>query len=135
EARIMEVATVTQLKAPELLASFNVAYLRAAELVGLLEAQSILFERHASQVRAVVILDRAPVRLKEKGLATEKNPNGSADLRQAVLDSDDEYRQAMDAVGQINALLSLFKEKKKAIEMAYTSVKKILGETPRWHSY
>lgn len=129
ESRIHEVAIVSATKAPELLAFFNMAYLDGTRIVAMLELELNNARRYCNGVRSVVMLDRAPTILKGKGLATDKNPGGSADLRQAVLDGDVEYQQALEREQQIEALLEMVKGKIKSFEMAYTSVKKILGES------
>ncbi len=128
EGRIVEVALVTPMKAPELLATFNIAFLNCSKFIALLEAEHVLARREADKVRSVVILDRVPRVLAERNLTTAKNPAGSEDLRRAVLDGDAEYGEAMNRVDEISRWLDLMKGKQKGIEMAYTSVKKILGE-------
>jgi hypothetical protein len=129
ENRIQEIAIVTASKAPELLAFFNSAYLEGSRLIALLELEVNRATRSANAIKSVVILDRAPEILKAKGLATDKNPGGSADLRQAVLEGDSEYQAALEVQQHLEATLELIKGKNKGIEMAYTSVKKILGES------
>lgn len=129
EARIPEVASVTLVKAPELLASLNVAYAKAARDVSLLKMAQDQASKRVSQAKAVVLLDRAPAILREKGLTSAKSPSGSEDLRQAVLDMDADYILACDELSMAKAYGLLIQGKLKAIEMAYTSVKKILGES------
>lgn len=128
EGRIKEVAAVTPTKAPELLSMFNMTYLDCSKYVALLEQEHIMAKRQADKVRSVVVLERAPQILLTRGLSTAKNPAGSEDLRRAVLDGDEEYQIAMQLVSDIHCYLDLLKGKQKGIEMAYTSVKKCLGE-------
>lgn len=128
ESRIMEVATVTPMKAPELMATFNVAFLECNKMIALLEQEYVMAKRQSDKVRSVVILDRAPRVLAERGLVTAKNPAGSEDLRRSVLDGDEEYQTALQLVSDIACYLELLKGKQKGIEMAYTSVKKLFGE-------
>jgi len=71
-----------------------------------------------------LLLDIAPRVLADRGLATSK------DLRDAVVDSDVQYQECLERQGTIKAYQELLKGKSKALEMAYTSVKKILGERP-----
>lgn len=127
-ARIREVAIVTPHKAPELLATFNEAYLSLHEAIVRLEAEKLIADREANKIRSVVMLERAPKMLAEKGLTTKSAPGGSEDFRRAVLDADEEYQDALDIVQQLTCVVELLKGQQKAIEMAYTSVKKILGE-------
>lgn len=128
EARISEVAFVTPHKAPELLARFNEAFLELTRLITATEYEQIQAKKNANRIRSIILLDKAPQILKEKGLATAKSPAGSEDLRNAVLDSDDEYQSALDRADQITAVIKLLQGKLKAFEMAYSSVKKIIGE-------
>jgi hypothetical protein len=128
EARIPEIASVTPTKAPELLSVFNVAYLEAARLATFLEAEVLQSKRNADKIRSVVILDRAPAILEAKGLTSSKNRAGSEDLRKSVLDGDTEYQDALEKTGQIECIHELIKTKTKGLEMAYSSVKKVLGE-------
>lgn len=128
EARISEVAALTPTKAPELLATFNTAYLECARNIAMLEAELTMAKRAADKVRSVVVLERAPAKLLQLGLVTSRNPAGSEDLRKAVLDGDVEYQDALSLTDQIECNLELFRGKQKGLEMAYTSVKKLVGE-------
>lgn len=133
EGRIHEVAYVTVGKAPELLACLNEAWAEAAKALALVEREHVLAKRESDRIRSVVLMDRVQDVLRAKGLATAKNVVGSADLRQAVLDADEEYRTALDRVTTIKCFYELIKGKQKAVEMAFTSVKKIVGEgTSHW---
>ena len=85
--------------------------------------------RHVNLRRSLLLLDIAPKTLADKHLATSK------DLRDAVVDADHEYQELLERQGTIKAFQTLLEGKKKGIEMAYTSVKKILGDRPlggRW---
>jgi hypothetical protein len=128
EARIAEVASVTPEKAPELLATFNKAYLDACEVVNQLETELVYAKRNVDKVRSVIVLERVPKLLIDRGLANAKNPFGSEDIRRAVIDGDEEYQKASDAADIITAHSRLMKDKAKAIEMAFSSVKRILQE-------
>lgn len=129
ENRIHEVAVITPHKAPELLAAFNIGYLMLHQNITTLERERLLGERRANRIKAVILLDKVPNILKEKGLTNARSPGGSEDLRNAILAADDEYQEAVDVVEQITCVMELLKGKMKSIEMAYTSVKKILGES------
>lgn len=122
ESRISEVAFVTPHKAPELLAVFNEVFLELTRYITKVEYEKGIAERTANKIKAVILLDRVPAILKERGLST------SADLRNAVLDLDDDYNMALDKCDQLEAMSRLLKGKLDAIEMAYNSVKKIVGE-------
>jgi hypothetical protein len=128
ESRVMEIATVTPTKAPELLASFNAAYIVAIKAQAAIQHELVVAKRLAEKARATALLDRVPDILKQKGLSTPKNPMGSEDIRTAVLESDEQYSQALDRVNFITCILELVKGKAKGVEMAYNAVKKVLGE-------
>jgi hypothetical protein len=128
EGRIPEVGFITPQKAPELLALFNVAYLDLTKHLVAVDFEYTQRERAAEQVRAEILLDRLPSILEKKGLASARSPLGSEDIRQAVLATQPDYQKALDEAQQLNALVELLKGKLKSIEMAYTSVKKVLGE-------
>lgn len=132
ESRIRDVALVNQHKAPELLACFNIAYLDLNDHIRQLELLLHDAKKVANRRRSVVILDEVPKVLSEKGLNTARSPGGSEDQRQAVLDMDDEYVAHTDRVAQVKCLIELLDGKRKAIEWAYTSVKKILGGETNW---
>lgn len=128
EKRIAEIAFVTPHKAPELLAVFNGVFLELTRCVTQLDYERNQAERVANKVRAIILLDKVPGILKERGLTTAKSPMGSEDIRTAILDLDDDYNVALERVDQIAAISKILQGKLKAIEMAYTSVKKIIGE-------
>jgi hypothetical protein len=130
ELRIKEVATVNEHKAPELLATFNITWLEIDSHIK--QATLLLHEakKAANQRQSIVILDEVPKILVEKKLATARSPGGSEDQRNAILNLDKDYINLTDKVAQIECIVELLEGKKKAIEMAYTSVKKILGGEP-----
>ena len=130
ENRIQEVAFVTAAKAPELLARFNEAYLYVHKHISLLEYELVRAECAADKLRAVILLDKVPQILEAKGLTSGRSKAGSEDLRNAVLAQDAEYQEALDQAQQIRCIIELLKGKMKGFEMGYTSVKKILGESP-----
>ena len=125
EQRIAEVAFVNEHKAPELLSTFNQAYLSLVKMRALLEMEAGAAQSHLNRRRSEVILEVATEVLKKKGLATSK------DLREAVVDGDIQYQELQGRLQAIEVHLEWIKGKTKGIEMAYTSVKKILGDRPR----
>lgn len=128
ESRVGEIAFVNKAKAPELLARFNEAYLHLHKIVTFLGYEFIRAQREANKVRAIVILDRAPAILAAKGLLSGHSRSGSEDQRNAVLDQDQEYQQALERTQQIKCFIEFLKGKLEGFEWAYTSVKKILGD-------
>ncbi len=130
-SRIQEVATVNAHKAPELLATFNRAYCDLGEYLSMLELCWHHADRKARDIRSRIILDDVPRILAEKGLASARNPGGSADQREAILDGSAEYQKALERVQVIKCMSTFLKDKRDSLEMAFTSVKKILGnESP-----
>lgn len=132
ESRIPEVATANAHKAPELLATFNTAYLDIKDVVLKLRYLLIEAEKAANRRRAIVLLDEVPKILASKGISNARSPGGSEDQRNAILDLDDEYIALMDKVHLMEALLELMDGKLTAVEWAFTSVKKILGQDNGW---
>jgi hypothetical protein len=125
EQRIPEIAIVNQHKAPEMLALFNQAYLALTKMVAGLEMEMGSADRAAKKRRSVIVLDLADDILKNKGLSSSK------DLRDAVVDADIMYAELQTRLETITAAREILRGKMKAIEMAYTSVKKILGDRPQ----
>lgn len=129
EARVEEVAFVTAAKAPELMARFNEAYLYVHKHICLLEYELVRAQRQANKIRSIILLDKAPVILEQKGLLSGRSKSGSEDLRNAILDQDEEYQEALDQTHKVECIIELLRGKLKGFEWAYTSVKKILGES------
>ncbi len=126
DSRIHEVAFVTPMKAPELLATFNMAISRLSFIISKVELEKRYAERTADERRSVIVLDEAAPILKAKGLSKDSNPAGSADLRQAILDGDVNYQNLLDNVAELEALSELLRSQQKSIEMALYSVKDII---------
>jgi hypothetical protein len=126
ECRIREVATVNAQKAPELLAVLNVTYLEINDLLGQLELLAYEAQKALSSRQAIVLLDIAPGILESRGLKT------SVDLRDAILNQDSGYVECQDRIAQIKAVTSLLEGKREGIVMAYTSIKKIFGNSNDW---
>ena len=125
ESRADEVAIVTPAKAPELMATFNRGYLDASNLFAKAKLEQARAEDSVNQIRAEILIDRVPALLKEKGLTT------SADIRQALVESDPEYQEARERMARLDAMVEYLKGKMKFLENAYTSVKKIM-DTGNW---
>ncbi len=122
EARQMEVAIVTPDKAPELLQAFNKAWTDLHKMMTLLSYEQTVAEKNANKRRAVVLLEVAPAALEAKGLGSSK------DLRDAILDLDVEYQDAVERVDQIECVVEYIKGKLKSFENSFSSVKKIMQE-------
>lgn len=122
EARLPELAIATRLKAPELLHAFNLAWLECHKLIVLLGGFLAAAKKTAGKRKGVVILEVVPQKLQQMKIAS------TADTRQAVLDTDEEYEACLDEQQQIEAAIELFKGKMKAFENAFTGVKKVIGD-------
>lgn len=129
EHRIAEIAFMTTQKAPELLYTFNKAWKDLHELVIKVKTEKTYAEIEMARVKGELILDVIPGILKQKGLARDSSPAGSADLRQAVLDTNPVYLAAQERANEITAAYEFLKGKLDSFRMAYESTKKILGET------
>lgn len=132
ESRIQEVATVNAHRAPELLATFNMAYLDVKNYIVRLHLCLADAEKAANLRKSIVILDIVPGVLKAKGISNARSPGGSEDQREAVLAQDQEYIKCTDRVHMIEAIIELLEGKKEGFEWAFTSVKKILGGETNW---
>jgi hypothetical protein len=122
EARQDEVATVTPVKAPELLAEFNRSWRDIHAHLTKLEAEKNKAEKALKKRKGILILEVIPARLKELEIAS------AADTRQAVIDTDTEYLALSDRFDQLKAAIMFLKGKAESFENAYSSVKKIMGE-------
>lgn len=132
EGRIREIAGVNAHKAPEMLSMFNRVYLDINDYLRQAKLDHLAATKKMEQRRAVVILDLVPEILAKKGLVRPGSPGGSEDLRNAVLAQDEIFQQAKDDADLAEACFELLKGKQKAVEMAYSSVKKILGDSKDW---
>lgn len=128
ENRIQDVRIVNPGNAPELLASFTLAWKDLHQNLVLLMKEKGDAVRHSDQVRARIILDVVPEELKRRGLLSARSPAGSEDLRESVLAQNPEYQEALERVDYIAAVIELLKGKLTAFDMAFTSVKKILQD-------
>lgn len=123
EARQDEVATVTPTKAPELLAEFNHTWRDIHAHLTQLEAEKNKAEKEVKKRKGVLILEVIPARLKELQIAS------AADTREAIINTDEEYLRLTDRFDQLKAAIMFLKGKQESFENAFTSVKKIMGES------
>lgn len=123
EGRIPEIAAMTPHKAGELLSLFNSVFLEIGGYSKSVELELNLAKQNFNVVKATVLLDKAEDIFKAKGIKP------SADLRQALVDSDPDCQVALQRVSALEAANEYLKMKQKGIEMAYGSVRKMLGET------
>ena len=140
EGRLGEVAFTNAARAPELLTAFNQAWLSTSRYLNLLEYEQDIADRRLAEIRAIVIIDKLPALLAEKGLATARSPLGSEDIRQAFLDRDPDYKRMQELIVVLRSYVSLLGTLKKAFENGLralvminkidNSVKKLLGNDP-----
>lgn len=130
ESRIQEIAVVSPTKAPELLATFNIAFLTCSRAVSRLEFEINTLQRAVDQRKSVLLLDELPAILKAKGVWTAKSPMGSEATREAVISADAPLMQLREKVDELTAWSRMFSDLKRGFEMAYGSVKKIVGDNP-----
>jgi chromosome segregation ATPase len=114
------------------MAVFNTAFANLCEIISSVEYEYEMAKKHCNEVRAVILLDKVPAILRDKGLSSGKSPTGSEDMRQAILDLDSNYSEAQNKIIDLKCTLSLLEGKKKSIEMAYTSVKKVYGDSSQY---
>lgn len=122
EARQNEVATVTQMKAPELLWTYNKSWLDLNGLLAHLTLERNIAQKELEKRKAVLLLDIIPEKLKER-----KIPTNDAN-REAFIVLDPQYSTLEDTVMQITAVVKLLEGKLKSFENAYNSVKKLVGQ-------
>lgn len=128
EVRIDEIQALTKEKAPELLSQFIIAWKELHQNMVLLTKELNDAKRHSDRVRGRLILDEIPKQLEVKGLATSRSPAGSADLREAMLTQNEEYQETLTRIDYLTAVIELLDGKLTAFDMAFTSIKKVIGD-------
>lgn len=131
QARLIELRSVTKLKAGELIYTFIDAWSRAATYAVQLKAEVQRAKARMREARAVVVLDKVPEELKRRGLASARSPAGSEDLRTSVVDRDRDFQAAEDLVIQLTAEHALMETRAEQFKMAYFSVDRDNGPNRR----
>lgn len=129
EARKNEISFATKVTAPELMQIFNSGYCMVQRMMAQISFEYTQAVKHANKRKSIVILEVAPVMLQQKGLISKKSPAGNEDLRNAVLNQDQEYLDLTDKVNMLEAAYEFLKSKAKGFEMAYSAAKKIFDVT------
>lgn len=122
EARQDEVATVTKMKAPELLAEFNRSWRNLDRIVGDIRSEKLKAERALENRRAVLLVEVVGPQLKEKGLSSN-DAN-----REALITLDMQFQLLQEKLDQIEGVYLYLVGKMRSFENAFSSVKKILGD-------
>lgn len=89
-------------------------------------------EKLKKRRKSVILLDEATTILKEKGLTNGKSPSGSADLREAIVETDAKYSEIEDKLGELQALADYCVDCTKTNELAYHAVKKLMDNSPNF---
>lgn len=131
KARLVELQAITRLKAGELLHTFIRAWSDTAKMAKLAERHLTRAKRKLKEVRAVVILDRVPDKLKERGWSTARSPVGSEDIRDSVVAIDADYQKASDRLEQIQAAVAFLDIEAETFKMAYFSINKLIDPHER----
>lgn len=124
-ARLNEVAMVNKIKAPELMQAFTEGYCLCGNVIPRIGYELTKAKTELDRRVAIITLDIAPQKLKDQGLVNARNPAGSADLRQSVINTDDEYLKIKDRVNQIEAAWTTLKMVQHGFEMSFSAVKKV----------
>lgn len=128
EARLVEIAGLTPSKAPELMATMNTAFSKASKATVQLQYEKVRAKRYLDRLEAQILLDRVPKIMADRGLATTKSPAGSEDLRKAVVQGEADYQLACEVLDRVTAMHALVAGKARALEMAYSNIKAMVGE-------
>lgn len=122
EGRQREVAIMTPFKAPELLYTFNKAWLDTDKVVKKIVADIVKAENAVAKRKSHMLIYEVEKFLKAQGVASTK------ETREAVIILDDKYQVLQDRVDQLTAAKEWLKGKMESFENSFTSVKKIMGE-------
>lgn len=128
ESRLQEVAVVNAHKAPELLATFNQAWLELNRAVTMLTYERNRADAARKQAKAEAILC-----CNDEAILKRGHKKASADLREAVSELDPEYKRLSGTLNEQEALLSYLKGKQEAFRKGFQAVKELLdgGHLPR----
>lgn len=125
-SRLFELASLTTAKAGELLATFIEAWGDARRYATTAQREFSRAKQRLREVRATVVLDKAPDELKRRGLASTRSPAGSEDLRDGVVNSDPDYQRAADLVAYAEALAQYLGDIAEELKMAYFTANKLV---------
>jgi len=121
EQRLRDVAIVNHQTAPELLASFNEAWLRLNKSVSHLTYEKNKAENFHKTSIADAKLNCTDDHLKKLG-----HSKASADLREAFVQKDPTVQTAKERLDEITYVLDVLKGKMQAFYNAYGSVKRLV---------
>jgi|WetSurMetagenome_2_1015567.scaffolds.fasta_scaffold61147_2 hypothetical protein len=120
ELRLQDVAIVNQHTAPELLSSFNDAWLKLNKNVATLTFQKNVADNANTIARATAKLSCTDEAIKARG-----HFKASADLREAFVELDEAVKATKERMDEIGFVLDVLRGKMQAFFNAYTSVKRL----------
>lgn len=131
DARLSELATMNQMKAGELASTFIEAWGTASEYHAKIVYQFTVAKQRVRTTKAIVVLDKSKDILKAKGLIKDSAPAGSEGLRDAVVDMDVDYNEAVQLLSQLEACCTMMEIKAERFKMAYFTVNKLMSGQER----
>jgi hypothetical protein len=120
EGRFHEIAVVNPQKSLELQARFIEAMSDLTKYLNTIEQEKILADRQIRDIRSRFILDEMANFLKSKNISS------SADTREAALEANKEYSDALDKQACIKAFTQLLKNTVADINNAYYSAGNVI---------
>jgi len=130
EARLHEMRTANASNMSELMYIYSRGATLCARRQVEEEAVVSALTIEKKSIAALVTLDKAPEALKKRGLLSTRSPGGSADTREAVLDSDPEYQSVLRKIARSEARAKLYGIRQAQFERAYYGVKTSVPENP-----
>jgi len=121
ECRLNDVAIVNQHSAPEMLATFNDCWLKLAKSITILTCERNKAENAHRVAKATAKLNCTDEAIKAKG-----HSKASADLREAMVELDQEVQATKDRLDEISVLHDMLKCKQQAFYNAYGAIKRLL---------
>ena len=121
ESRIVETKAVGPATAPELKAVFNEANAIVSKYIAWVKYELNQAQTYIDLAKAEVILDKLPEKLREY---KEKGIKDNADLREALVTQDTQYRDRKNAYYALEAVKCLLEAKAKSFDRAYWDCKK-----------
>lgn len=118
--RLVELCGVNKLKAGELLHTYIAAWKETKEYGAQATRQVTIAKRKVKEARATVILDRVREVAKEKALSSNE------DVRDAIVQKDEDYIAACDRLAEIEAKEKLLEISAETFKMAYFAVNKLV---------
>lgn len=126
ESRLHEARIANKGTAQELLSVYNQGVLAASRAIAHLKFEHSRAVRAADRRKAIVMLDIAPQVLSAKGLTTTRSPAGNEDLRNSVLNQDEEYLKLLDRADEIKTMVLIVEGKYDALNNAIIAVRRVL---------